>query len=342
MRTQILIFFISLLALSCEQSQDSANPPHFPKEARAVFEPISDEDIVIPYPETMCVDSSYIYVLSLMDQQWIHIYDRHKGTYIKSCIAHGRGPNEIIQGANLQIDEKNGTLSVYDHGKMACLTFKIEIRDGIPYLYLHNDESLMMDGQIIRNVWRLATNEFLVDGQLGASESPQRFQKLCQGKLISEYNIFPTTDEANFLVYLKNHISISPDSKKMAVGTVYGGGLEIFDMQGDIKNTCIRRFYPPQYPSQENVKNGEFGTPFCFTNITSTDKYIYGIWNGTFDPNSNNNLVLFDWNGNEIIKYITDTLLIKASIYGNKIYAIAFSEERDFHIVTFDISQWER
>lgn len=327
--------------MSCV-SQDISTPPCFPMEKETHFKMVSDKDVIVPRPIAMCVDSSYIYVLSLMEQQWIHIYDRHKGTYIKSCIPHGNGPNEIIQGINLQLNEKNKTLSVYDHGKMACLTFKIEIVGGVPYLYLHNNVPLMMNGQVIRNVWHLATNEFLVDGQLGSSESPQRFQKLYQGKLISEYNIFPTTDETNILVYLKNHVSISPDSKKMAVGTVYGGGLEIFDIQGDIENTCTRRFYPPQYPSQENAKKGKFETPFCFTNITSTNKYIYGIWNGTLKTNSSCNLVLFDWNGNEIIKYITDTLLIKASIYGDKIYAIAFSEERDFHLVTFDISQWEK
>ncbi len=325
--------------MSCVE-QDITSPPIFHKEIEAEVNIINSDETIIPYPKAICVDSSYIYVLSLMDNQWIHIYDKKNGEYINSCIKRGKGPGEVTLASNMQIDKKTGLISLFDGGRMKHLTFKKDTQKDVPDFQLEGEKELIKHAKIIRRSWHLKNNCYLVDGQLEETDSPQRFQLLCQDSIISTYNPLPANSETSLSVYLGAHVTISPDAKKMAAGTLYGGGLEVFDLQEGIQNVSTQTFYTPKYPSPENSSKGMFETPFCFTDITSTNEYIYGIWNGCLDPNSNSNIIVFDWKGNGIVKCITNKLIVKSCVFGNNIYAIAFDEEKGFYFVTLDTSQW--
>ena len=53
---------------------------------------------------------------------------------------------------------------------------------------------------------------------------------LADAKVVADYNDFPIDTPKERSVWSSPAIAISPDCKKMAVGTLYGGILELFDL----------------------------------------------------------------------------------------------------------------
>ena len=154
----------------------------------------------------------------------------------------------------------------------------------------------------------------------------------------ADYNDFPIDTPEERSVWLSPAIAVSPDCKKMVVGTLYGGVLELFDLSKGIELKAIRKFYPPvvQYLSGtiQNTKETVWG----FSALCATDEKVYSVFIGDKNPNLFNNLSVFDWDGRELIKYNTDCLILRicASIREpNKLYGIAFSKTREFYLVSF-------
>lgn len=68
---------------------------------------------------------------------------------------------------------------------------------------------------------------------------------LADAKVVADNNDFPIDTPKERSVWSSPAIAISPDCKKMAVGTLYGGILELFDLSQNIELRAIRKFYPP-------------------------------------------------------------------------------------------------
>lgn len=61
---------------------------------------------------------------------------------------------------------------------------------------------------------------------------------------------------------------------------------------------------------------------------------------GGKNPNLFNNIYVFDWEGNEVVKYNTDCLVLRicaTSEQPDKLYGIAFSEDKEFYLVSFSL-----
>ena len=93
-----------LLASSCgNQPKQVSQKPMFQTETNLEAHILTDTAL-IAYPYDICVDDSYLYVLSLVEDNWVQVYDKNSGAYICSGIHVGQGPNDVANGISFSFD----------------------------------------------------------------------------------------------------------------------------------------------------------------------------------------------------------------------------------------------
>lgn len=345
LRKNLLLFIgaVSLLAFSSCTEKNEYAPPVFPEEKELQSVRLSADGLMVSYPYDVCVDDAYIYVLSLVDNTWIQVYDKKDGSFIGGYVSRGQGPGEVIMGTFLSYDEESRTLTVYDEAFKKLLSYQTGgSREEL--LSFLREKSLSEQEGVIRRAWELSEGTCLIDGQLGEGAGEQkRFQLLKENRVTSTYNSFPTDSPDEQMVYLLNaSVVVSPDRTKMAVGTMYGGVLEVFDLTGNaIKEVAARRFYPPVVHYEPGIIRNTPETVYGFSHLYATDRYIYSVLIGGKDPNRFDTVAVFDWKGCEVVSYHTDCLVFKlcqSVREPNKLYAVAFSQEEGFYLVYFQLA----
>lgn len=335
----IIIISISFIVSSCVGSKEAYAPPVFPVVEKLESKRVSD-GLVIHFPFDMFVHGNHLFVLALSEDAWLQVYDKNTGKYIDSFVSKGQGPGEVVASTMLCYDAKQDIVSIYDESSMSLLSFKIgDVPDSL-VTFIEKKSMNTLSG-VVRRAWPLQENSFLIDGQLGGTLGTQkRFQLYSGDKVVSEYNEYPVKSEEEYLAFLSPIISISPDKKKMAVGTLFGGVLESYDLSKEIKIKETRMFYPPIFEFNSGAIRHTGETIWGFSALCATDDKLYTVLIGDKDPNLFNNISVFDWDGNEKIKYQTDCLVLRlchSAEEPNKLYGIAFSEDKDFYLVSFDL-----
>lgn len=330
-----MIWILSLLSCSKERTY---TPPTFPVEKSLQSIRISKEEMMLIYPYDICADNEYIYVLSLVNSTWIQVYDKLTGEYIGGYIRKGQGPGEISTGISLSLDEEHGIISIFDQSTLKLSSYKVDkTSDNI--FFLVEEKNFHLESGVVRKAWNISANTYLIDGQLSEGSEQQRFQILSDGNVTAEYNIIPGSSIEERMICLSSLTTVSPNRQKMAVGTLYGAYLEIFNLSKNIEQTTIRQFYPPIAQYESGVLKGTSGTIYGFSSLYATDNYIYSVLIGDKDINKFDNISVFDWKGKEVIRYKTDCLVFKLFVspkQSDKIYAIAFSPEEGFYLVYFE------
>lgn len=338
MWSKLLIIVLSaVLTYSCSEEQEYA-PPVFPEEVELQSIPVA-EDIILSFPYDMCMDQDYVYVLSMVDDTWLQVYDKQSGEYKGGYIPRGQGPGELTTGFNLFYDESKRTISIFDTGSMKLLSFQIQEEPG-KLLSLIEEKPFYDRAAVVRRLWHLPSGQELVDGQLGEGQKRQkRFQLLSGNKLISEYNVFPIESPEEHMAYIDPQVAISPDGKKMAAGIFYGAVLETFTLADSVRLTSLRKFYPSHILYEGGAIKETDKTVYGFISLSGTDKRLYSVFVGDKDPNQLNHIAVFDWNGCEVIKYRTDCSVVRLCIsYDDKtLYAVAHSIDKGFYLVSFNL-----
>lgn len=237
----------------------------------------------------------------------------------------------------LTYDEKESVISVFDQAGQSLLSYSINHNDNKLLSFLE-EKSFREQTGVTRKAWNISPDTYLVDGQLGEpSKELKRFQILSGNEVTSEYNEFPVP-ASEHMIHISSLISMSPNRNKAAVGTLYGGILEIFNIQNNLNPVCTRRFYRPVI----EVKGGDIrNTPetiFGFSEIYATNEHLYTVLIGSNDPNSPHSIAQFDWKGKEIAKYSTDCLILRLFVPENEPQtAYAIANEKGFYLARFDL-----
>lgn len=329
---------IGFIVTSCVVSK-AYDPPVFPEAKKLCSKPLS-EGLIFYYPFDMFIDGDYIFILALSDNTWLQVYSKKTGEYMGSFISKGQGPGEVVTGTMLHYDASRHSVAIYDETSEKLLSYCIG--DSLKsLLILSSEKSFHSYGGVVRRTWPLGDNRYLVDGQLGGKLGVQkRFQLLSNDKVINEYNEFAVTSEDEKMAFLSPCITVSPDKRKMAVGTLYGGILELYDISENILLKDIRKFYPPILRYHSGVIKNTEETIWGFSTLYATNDNIYTVLIGDKNPNLFKNISVFNWNGEEKIRYETDCsvlMLCSSKDEPDKLYGIAVSDDRDFYLVSFDL-----
>lgn len=340
MRKSVLLtsLFIGLIMVACVSSEAYA-PPVFPVIKQMDSKRLS-EGLVLHYPFDMCIDGDNLFVLALAEKTWLQVYNKKTGAYVGSFISKGQGPGEIVTGTMLHYDASRRSIAIYDETSVKLLTYSIG-DDLENLLILDSEKSFYMLDGIVRRVWPLDNSCYLVDGQLGGKLGEQkRFQLLSHDEVTYEFNEYSVTSEEEKLAFLSPGIALSPDKGKMAVGTLYGGILELYDISEKLSLKDIRRFYPPILRYSSGAIRSTEETIWGFSTLCATSSNLYTVLIGGKDPNLLNNISVFNWNGEEQIRYETDCSVFRlcsSEEEPDKLYGIAVSDDKEFYLVSFDL-----
>lgn len=291
-------------------------PPVFEQECRQNMTMISE--IVAPAMILdMDVYHDYVLLMYLADSKWIHIYDKTTGNLLKSSLTMGRGPGESIGSIEFTINKGTGDTYVFDKQSKKLLTFQIDsiIADRVDIEETANDYN---DLKALYTVGDgIEIHEKYQDGNA-------RYSLIRNGSLKSTYNDYPVEDpDLAFRLYNDHRWSVSPDNKKMAVGTLSGAILEGFDLSdGTIHPLWTHYYVEPLYNTTTRTldydKNG-----IGFADVYATDELIYTSYGGNKDY-SFKNIAIFDWNGAPLKRIETDVDLVKICFdeRENAVYAL--------------------
>ena len=272
------------------------------------------------------------------------IYDRKRedvvtyvnfstGKYV-SGVNFGNGPNELIMFNGLKII--NDKPHIYDMSHKRIFEIII-VQDSLlqiePYRDINYNKRLLLI--------ELHGNNIIASGLFG--DCWIGYVDILNGDLLSGID-FPTFENTNQLqkiqksiVYASSHIAISPDSKKFVVATQTAGVISFSNIDVTyITEYKQLKYFPPDFSVVQggNIvysKKGKSG--FC--GVECDDDFIYALYSGrTFNSHGETvnyceHLLVYDWEGNPIKRYILDIPMwsMKYDREKNSIYGTAYNPE---------------
>ena len=273
-----------------------------------------------------------------------------KNQVTKTCAPKGRGPGEVnTLSSNIQYFPKEKRFMAYDpnHKKI------IEYNDSLPSF---SEYRLPVPDSVFKNNFIqdiIKTGNYYVCMGTGAdfgngkrfivTNTDFKFLKTFEG-YPPIANILPK--DIQEICQYGDEIHIKPDGSRLVFGSYIGGILEIFDLKSipDSLPLIMRKLY--YHPVYEKDKSGNIylteNTQCGFENIYVTDHAIYTLMHDPSHPDLffPNKLVVFNWQGKWMKTYCLDCMVHALCVDENKqkIYAMAFSEEKSFHLVIFPFS----
>lgn len=331
-----LAIFISLCSCSNDHSLDMLT---FDTSVELTTDRISTVNPMITYPYDMFVTENYIYVLSLSYHKWLHCYDRFTGRYINSFVDRGRGPGELLTCTDLHYDNESGIVCLYDRDLEKMLSLKVSEEQ--PYLSLVEENNYAeIDSAFFRQMWPFAGSKIIANSQAGEIEDALgRFQLYTKaGVPIHACDDVPDLRGDDIYTYLQSSVTISPDKNHMASMTLFGEILEIYSLSEKAIIKKVEKIYSaPNINFEDGTIWGTDATIYGFPFSTSDNSYIYASMANDKNPNNFNKIVVFDWNGNGILKITTDYNVLRMALYEGDIYAIVLNAENELFFACYNI-----
>ena len=310
--------------------------PEFPEQTMGSFTIISD-DLMLYAASDMKMYGEYLVILAQHNDRFLHIYDRRTGDRIARGLHHGRGPGEIMQVFfGFSLDSRNGDLFVFDPnaGKDVLLNVDSMVRGKH---YVVESDRFDNNGVIAYHIVYPLPDESFITRLL----RHERYRMIRDGEEIASYPTFPIEDRVLArLMYNHDVVSLSPDGKRMAVGTGFGAILETFDLRDGIRNISTSYFIEPKvdiksddifWPTEETI-NG-FGTIYAGNDL------VYTTFGGTSEPGFPKKIAIFDWYGNPVRLITTDSNIFRICVdeADGTLYALIIDEHEELILARMDI-----
>lgn len=313
-----------LLCIGCNDSsvKEVYVAPEFKQIRSKDVEAISQPIFTFHFYGIESLDN-YFVVIAPIDNRFVHIYDKSTGEKISSSVTRGRANNELLYLKNYTFDKSNRELTLFDAADKSILKVVIkesgECEFGVKSEHnLHN---------FTYSVLNLGNDNMLLFSNTPNIDSIPRLSIISADKTIDTDNEQPIADIVkSSTVYGQARLSLPPDKSKVAIGTIYGSILETYS----IKNSSIKR-NKTSYFIEPLLENNTIWGMGC---ITSTDDYIYSVYNGSDDINGFNKIALFSWSHKPIELWeMGDCNIACLCVDNNNVYAIADLGDREYRIV---------
>lgn len=330
------------LTASCKQDESIFHTPDFPQEKQLSAQTVIPADsLLIQYPYGLHVNGDNIFILALADNHWMQVYDRQSGQFVTRGIPYGQGPGEMLKGLYMSFNQAQQTFDIYDESLRQLLTYRYDSHTK-SFSFIRSQSFSTYKG-VVRKAWQLNEDTYLTEGQIGLmNEGKTRFQLYRKDSIWARYDNFPATDEQTFPIFiLSASTTLSPDRTKLASATLHGGILETFEVgESAIKPLSTRYFYPPHIQFEGGAIRPTPETVYGFSSLCADNDYLYAVLIGGKDANQFDRIAVFDWEGREQMLYHADCpvfALAACPSDANRLYAIAFSRDTGFRIVSFDL-----
>lgn len=337
-----VLLIIVLLFSSCSHDADEYQSPSFPIKENAGCSILEDE-LIISYAYDLCVDDKYVYILSLVEGKWIHVYEKTTGDLVGRYVSLGQGPDEMAMGTSMGLNINEDVLFIYDQNLQKLLIYSIDKSSKESLLSLIGSKNFSAYNGVSRRVWQINDNRYIVDGQLGVQDGKQKRFHYLSDTIMSSFNTFPVQTSDEEKLFISSKVCFSPSYSKMATGILYGGILETFDLSENcIESIGTQYFYKPEFVFQAGGINTTDETVYGFSTLCATEESIYAVLIGKKDSEALDNISVFDWRGNPKARYQTDRLNFMLAVdpyIKDRLYSLTFSRENGFGLVYYDLPE---
>lgn len=299
--------------------------------------------------EGLVCDEENLIVYDLHSGESYTLFDKNTGAYITRFETIGQGPDEIPAGCYGYL--RNKKFSVFDDQIGLVMKYSLDsLRNNSMVKHpVRLAKYKISDARISRLI---AINDSTF---LGAGTYNSKYQYLLFDKnsKILDYgiNVYNASDDAfnMYTKYLANQgdLVMQPGKNVFAYSVNFSSNLDIVEIVGQkIKLIKSLRFADPLYkPMSDGIyqsvdltENSSVG----YINLSATSKYIYALYSDKkfFEKGRKSNVILvFDWDGNAIQKYIldTDAYYIAVDDTNQTVYAAVKNAEGGWSIVNYAI-----
>ena len=288
----------------------------------------------------------YDTILALRDSQsefFVHLVSTKQKKIIKQIIKKGQGPNELIGAWHLTSMDGKGNFYVHDvvanylmRVNMASVLssdsssfLKFNFRDELGLAdcsEILNDSVFVASGRFDDCRLVKFNNNGVVLDKLGGSPNIDKRRKGFDHLLSESY---------------QGILKRKPDGSKYALACKYTDQIEIFDSNSSSLERVILGpvFIKPTYKVIKNSMAMDRGKSIeGYSTIAVTNDYIIGLFSGIllseFSAGDNTLLLVFDWDGNPVARYLLDQKCISIDIDPERdiLYALSLNPQPEiFH-----------
>ena len=312
MKSRFLLILL-LLAGCGRDSGPQFAMPEFREEVRARAEIITAVDGPSYIIDYVFPTDSYLIVFkytTLPEVPFLYVYDKRSGEPVMQNIFKGRGPADLVHVQGADFNTNTGDMLVTDGtGGFKNITyFNIYdlLADGIPrfekkgvtnwteYACLLDEERMLLKNDV---------------SKFGKFNPRPRFEIYdAWDSLLATYTEFPIRDTVtniNFWLHQQARLSLSPDRKRLAVGTLLRGAtLECFDIaEDDIALRWEKFLIDPAYDRQTGERNNKALSGFM--DVYAADELIVTVL-GDDKQDEVRSICLFDWDGQAVKRIVLE------------------------------------
>lgn len=347
-QTVFLLFGLCVLE-SCHRGRIGTVVDSFTiSESLFASESNISEDSLSLVEGILCDDENLI-VYDFHSGDCYTLFDKDSGRYIARFGTVGQGPTEIPSPCLGNLSEKR--FSVFSDQARIVMQYNIDsvrfhsVRSSALCLTRYN----IPDAQLSRLI---AINDSIF---IGAGLYRSRYQYVLFDKYdrILDYGIdvYNSSDESFniYTKYLSNQgiLVMHPDKNLFAYSLNFSSNMDFFKVEnGSIQLINSLRLGNPIYNSV--VENSMFSadlteeTIIGYIDVSATSNYVYALYSDkkAYESGRKSNIILvFDWKGNPVKKYILDfeTYYIAVDEEYNRIFAAVKNESLGWSIISYTL-----
>ena len=336
----LLVFFLLWMSGCGRDSGPQFAMPEFREEVRAraeIIVPINDGPSYLV--RNIFSTDSYLIVLrtsTLPGIPFLHVYDKRSRKPVMQTIFKGRGPADLLRVNGIDFNANTGDMLVTDGtgGSRRIAKFNVYdlLADGIPRFEKRSVVNCTEYACLLDEDRILFKNNISEESMF----PNVRFEIYdAWDSLLATYTEFPIRDtvtDINFWLHQQARLSLSPDRKRLAVGTLLRGAtLECFDIaENDISLRWAKYLIEPAYDRKtgERLDRGHLSG---FMDVYAADELIVTVL-GDDKQDEVRSICLFDWEGHAVKRIVLedeelDVFRVCMDSEGN-IYALVDTEER--------------
>ena len=329
-------FFI----VSCNKNDTGGYTDSLSCQSEMLYSKILNDSSILASPKKLFLwDSLLVVVDKRCGNNLFYMFSTTDGAFIKGGGKKGEGPGEVLSPDVPHLNSE-GVLSYWDINKNRIIRYNIA---GL----LSGSEQYSSEFGLKREQMSVSFLDVIAlkDKYLYSGNTDKHIG-LYKSDSYVDSPVLPDIPSAEIsrAIMNKSHWEIDPDEKKLVRATSIGGIVQCYTIEGDeVKECWSKLFFPPVYKVVEGAK--PVWITWCqesqmgFDNLYVTNQYIYLLLNGKFakDKPFANEVLVMDWNGNIIKKFVLDRTVKTIAVDEDKrtIYGTTCGFDVETNIVAF-------
>lgn len=276
-------------------------------------ESVEIENLMIGFAGGVKQVDSFLVILDYKNNAFFHLVNTERMQYDGSFGLKGDGPLDFLHPSDI-IRYTSHSLCCYDLMKRTVSELKF-YNDSIFFNTIMKCDTLMNF-----NVLPVKNNNFIGVGLYQDSMFKIINRK---GRITKGYFSYPYKDETEAKIHAnvrgmayQGPMDINPSQNKLVYATSYAKQLYFFSVEEDKMRLIkeIKESYPQYIPDTSQGVSIVYDkkAPFGFTDVVTTDKFVYALYSGKsfeeygLQDSEGDNLLVYNWQGELIRTYKLD------------------------------------